>query len=231
VSGQALDARAADIDARYRSLPGATHYSVLGVTAEDDEHAVAAAADVLAAVLAPDALPASLDGASRRRAAEVRSRVLEAARILGDPERRAEYDRRMAAGARASSAGGPVDGTTDGDVLIRASLAHDALRRGAFVSAAGLLHGAARGSDVDADVLAMLGWARHLACPDDPSCGEAELRRALALDVRNEVALTWLGRVLLARGARDEARASLRSALALNHAYTPAREALLELER
>lgn len=229
-----VDGRAADIAARHRALAGATHYTVLSLDPTADARSIEAAADSLAAELAPDALPVGFDATTRRRAAALRARALEAARTLADPERRAAYDMRLAAPATVSD-GVPFRPVTDlgaeDHAVLQAARGRDAFRRGAYVTASALLLLALQLEGEDADILAMLGWARHRACPEDPGAGEDQLRRAIALDPQNEGALTYLGRLIAARGARDEARELLRASLFFNHAYGPARDALREIER
>jgi Tfp pilus assembly protein PilF len=75
----------------------------------------------------------------------------------------------------------------------------------------------------------MLGWARHRACPEDPDCGEAELARAIELAPSDEFAHYYLGRIYADRGEPARAREFLRAALARNHEFGAARDALRSL--
>ena len=218
-----VHAAAARVRALALATSNATHYTVLGLRADAGPSAIATEADARLRELRD--LPAALDPASARRVARVRERVREAARVLGDRERRAVYDAWIARDAGAA----PTVPLEDHAVLL-AERARDRFRRGEYVLAAALLALAAQLEGKDADILAMLGWSRHRACPEDPTAGEAELRAAVTLDPSNEGALTWLARVLLARGDRAGARRLLTDALAANHEYAPAREALREVD-
>ncbi len=218
-------ALAESLRAEHRTLLDANLYTVLGLKPDADADEVNAASVAALARLHPDTLPAALDGTSRGRARAMYERALEAGRVLSDPARRAIYDARLRGDAHVPH--GQI-GMEDHAVL-QADRASELLRRGEYVTAAALFHMAIQLEGESADILAMLGWARHHACPEDPRAGEPELRRALGLDPEDEIASYYLARLLAARGEVEEARRLLRAAVERNHEFEPAREALREL--
>lgn len=233
-SNAARDAGLAELDAgniadelvnEHRCLLDADLYTVLGVQPDADADEILAATTAGLARRRADALPGTLDNASRERARAIHDRILEAGRVLSDPNRRAIYDARLGSSARGNRE--PL-GLEDHAVL-QAERASELLRRGEFVTAATVFNIAIQLEGESADILAMLGWARHCACPEDATAGEPELRRALKADPTDEFALTYLGRLLAERGELDAARSLLREALHKNHEFGPAREALQRL--
>jgi CheY-like chemotaxis protein/tetratricopeptide (TPR) repeat protein len=234
-SAQSRDAGLAELDAtalaarlraEHRALLDANHYTVLGLQPDADSDEINATTVAALARFHPDGHPVALDDASRACGRAVYERALEAGRVLSDPARRAIYDARL--GGEAGVRQGQI-GMEDHAVL-QAERARELFLRGEFVTAAALFHMAILLEGEAADILAMLGWARHQACPEDTAAGEGELRRALALDPDDEYALYYLGRLLGARGELDDARRLLRSAVEMNHEFEPAREALRSFE-
>jgi CheY-like chemotaxis protein len=209
----------------HRSLLDADLYTVLGVLPDADADELTAATTAGLARRRADALPGTLDAASRERARAIHDRILEAGRVLSDPRRRAIYDARL--GSSSSGHREPL-GMEDHAVL-QAERASELFRRGEFVTAATVFNIAIQLEGESADILAMLGWARHCACPEDPAAGEPELRRALVVDPTDEFALTYLGQLMASRGEIDAARQLLREALHKNHEFAPARDALQRL--
>lgn len=220
---EALSARISD---RHRALSDANHYTVLGVHPDADAEDISVATMAALAACHSDALPAALDAEARRRAQAIYDRVLEAGRVLGDPVRRGIYDARLSGDALVRV--GEI-GLEDFAVL-QAERARELFRRGEYVTAAALFYLAIQLEGEAADILAMLGWARHRACPEDRDAGEIELRRSLLLEPEDEFTLYYLGRLLGDRGEMDEGRRLLRAALAKNHEFEPARDALRELD-
>ncbi|MDP2312542.1 MAG: response regulator [Pseudomonadota bacterium] len=212
--------------AEHQALLDANHYTVLGLQPDADGDEINAATVAALARFHPDGHPAALDATSRARARAIYERALEAGRVLSDPARRTIYDARL--GGETHVPQGQI-GMEDHAVL-QAERARELFLRGEFVTAAALFHMAILLEGEAADILAMLGWARHVACPEDGSAGETELRRALGLDPDDEYALYYLGRLLGARGEVDAARRLLRSAVEKNHEFDLAREALRDLE-
>jgi len=206
--GAALAAWADGVAARHRLWADASHYTVLGLGDEADPEQVEAAMLSALAAWDPAGLPPGVDGATRQRCQELRARILAAARVLGDSARRAVYDARL----RGPSGHRALAASAEGTPLLLADRARRLLERGQAVVAAGMLARAAEGLPDDPDVLALLGRARHAACPEDPDAGESELRRALALDPGDLHARYALAAVLRARGADEEARAQLTDA-------------------
>jgi hypothetical protein len=96
--------------------------------------------------------------------------------------------------------------------VCQAERARALYRAGHFVAAAALLNVAVLLEGETPDMLAMLGWARHRAAPDDPIAGEPELRRALQFDPEHVWAMERLARLLLASRPVDvEAPLDLRA--------------------
>ena len=206
----------ADLASRAHALGDADHYTVLGV-APDASAAEVHAANVARALASdPDRLPA------RERAQGLFAAVLEAGRVLTDPDRRVIYDQLLArrGGAR------PAAGATADHGVLLAERGRQCFRRGEYVTAAGLLRHAAHQEPDDADLLAMLGRTRRLACPDDPAAGEPELRRAVTLDPTADFPRYWLARLHHERGDHEAARHLLREILTQNPEFEPAREAM-----
>ena len=220
------DGLTARIHAQHRALSDANHYIVFGVRPDSDAEGISIATVSALAAALPDSLPTGLDADTLRRARAVYERVLEAGRILGDTARRAIYDARLAGDAQLRS--GEID--RESHAVLQAERTRELFRKGEFVTAAALFGHAMVLEGEAADILAMLGWARHRACPEDPTAGEAELRRALGLDAEDEFALYYLGRLLVARGEKDEARRLLRAAVAQNHEFEQARDALRDID-
>ncbi len=216
---------AASLRADHRSLLDANHYTVLGLEPDADVDEINATTVSVLARFHPDGHPAALDGASRSRARAIYERALEAGRVLSDPARRAIYDARLGGEALVPQQIGMED-----HAVLQAERARELFLRGEFVTAAALFHMAILLEGEAADILAMLGWARHQACPEDTTAGEPELRRALGLDPEDEYALYYLGCLLGARGEVEESRRLLRSAVEKNHEFEPAREALRRLD-
>ncbi len=212
--------------ADHRALSGADHYTMLGLQPDADADAVEIATVATLARFQPDAVPAALDALSRARAQALHDRALDAGRVLGDPNRRAVYDAWL--GGVAPPPLSPL--RMEDHAVLQAERARELFRRDEFVTAAALFHMAILLEGEAPDILAMLGWARHRACPEDPQAGEAELQRAVALQPQDEYALTCLARLLASRRDTAEAGRLLRAALDLNHEYAPARAALRELD-
>ncbi len=206
-------------------LGDADHYTVLGLAPDALDVEVSAAVLTAVATIHPDTLPAGVSAATRERAQRRFAAVVEAGRVLGDVERRTIYDAELNRRERREL---HRIGAENNAVLL-AERAREAFSRREHVSAAALFRAALRLEGDDPDILAMLGRARHLACPGDTAAGLGELRRAVALDPDAEEALFWLASIYIERGEADEARVLLRRALARNHEFEPAREALRSL--
>jgi CheY-like chemotaxis protein len=204
-----------------RALADADHYTLLGLAPD------AEASDVLVAGLAalsrynPDSLPAGASQLTRDRARTMFSRAAEANRVLADEGRRALYDAILARKGWRTDSPSEAEGA-----LLVAERGRSAFRRGEHVAASRLFLVALTVGGQDPDVLAMLGRARRLACPDDPLAGEAEMRSAVALAPGDEYALLALSRALAERGELVEARELLRRILADNPEFEQAREAM-----
>ncbi len=211
---------------RLRIAQDATHYTVLGLQPRADTEAAQAAALAGLARLSPEALPGNLSHEGRERARQLADRIREAGRVLSDANRRSIYDARMTGekGLQLNELG--VEKTA----ALQADRARVHFMRHEYVTAAALFRRALRLEGEDPEIMAMLGWARHRACPEEPSAGEPELRRALDLDPNSEFALYYLGKLLIDLGRRTEARAHLRQALRLNHEFEAAREVLKGIE-
>ncbi len=216
----------ARVAANARRLAEADHYTVLGLAPDASDFEVSAALLTAVAATHPDTLPGDVSAATRERARRHFAAVVEAGRVLGDTERRAIYDaelnRRERRGVHAPR------GEAHADLL--AERAREAFLRGQHATSAALLRAALRLEGDNADVLAMLGMARHLACPGDPDAGLKELKQAIDLDAHAEYAKFWLAQIHVARGEPEAARTLLRQALEANQDFDPARDALRSLE-
>jgi CheY-like chemotaxis protein len=214
----------ATLATEHRALADVDHYTLLGLAPDAADGDVCAAGLAALARYNPDSLPAGASILSRERARTMFNRTAEANRVLTNPERRALYDAILARrGWRTATLGG------DEEELLVAERARGAFDRGEYVTAACLFRAALRADAKDPDILAMLGRARSLACPSDPTAGEAELRSALAQAPDDEYTLHALARLLVGRGERDAARELLRRILTHNPEFEPAREAMRQL--
>ena len=212
-----------ELNQRLRMIVDADCYTVLGVRPDVDTEGIHTATVALLAALQPESLPAGLSAEGQQRVRQIAERVREAGRVLADSGRRGIYDAQLARdGSLSLSRVGSED-----QAELQAERARHHMRRGSFVTAAALFGKALQlGGGQDAEILAALGWTRHCACPEDALLGEAELRKALALDPQNEYSLCYLGRLLIERGKREQGRDLLRQALSQNHAFQEARDAL-----
>ncbi len=218
------DLRAA-LEREHRVRCDADHYTALGIAPDATADDVLASTAAGLALFHSEALPAGLDSHARTRAGELFERVMQAGRVLGDPGTRAIYDGMLRRDATLQIG----DIGMEDHAVLQAERAREFFKRGEFVTAAGLFQIAVFLEGETPDMLAMLGWARHRACPEDTGAGEPELRRALALDSEDEFALYYLGRLLADRGERGAGLLLLRQSLERNHEFGPARDALKEL--
>ena len=154
----------------------------------------------------------------------------EAARVLGDSGRRGVYDALLdgpllRSGTRVMPAGAGAEELAEhGRQLVAAGKPIAAL--------AVLARALATAHEDDADVLALLGRARGLACPGDTTAGVDVLRRALRHDPTCELACVYLGEQLaVAPGGAAEARECFRTALRHNPECAAASEGLRGLDR
>jgi CheY-like chemotaxis protein len=219
-----LDALESRISSQHRMLADADHYTVLGLHPDATSSEIHLAALTAISAFHPDTLPPAITPGARQRAQQLTSRYLEARRVLEDPERRSIYNALISGQKKY----GYEPFSASDDAL--AERARAALERGDHCMAAALFRIAAANEPTDVDVLAMLGRARHLACPDDPEAGIPELRRAVSLDPTAEYALYWLAMAHHEHGESDSARGLLRRALLLNHEFDLARDALRDLD-
>lgn len=175
---------------------------------------------------APDTLPAGVDTATRRRAAALDAQVRAAARLLRDPDRRAIYEARLDGGGRAETALLVLGGVPE----LLAERARALLRRGATLGACALLAEATASGPVAPGLLALRGWARHLACRDDPEAGVDDLEAARAADPEDPWVLAALASTRVRAGRLPAARQLFRAALTVAPGYEPARVGLRALE-
>lgn len=210
------------IAARHRALVDADHYTLLGVAPGAEVGEIHSASIMALSAANPAQLPTGVGALTRDRAVALFSRVLEAGRVLLDPERRPLYDAMIArrAGWRTEAVG------VEHQAVLLAERAKHHFLRGEYVTAAALFCAALRLEGDDVDILAMLGRTRFLACPEDPSAGEAELRKAVNMDPEADYPLYWLARLHYERGEMDAARHLLRRILTHNSEFELAREAM-----
>jgi len=214
------------LEATHAIASGADAYTVLGVPPSASTEQVEASATELMDRYRLETLPPGLSAAERARAAELHRQILGARRVLGHPRRRAAHDFLMAT----VDAGGQLGEQVLDHAIFHAEHARRLYRRGEYLAAASMLSTALQLEGETADLLAMLGQARHRASPGDPTAGEAELRRALGRDPLHPLAHLYLGRLLAGRGDVEEALTLLRRAKALAPQVPAIREALQRLE-
>ncbi len=207
---------------RCRAIADANHYAILGLAPDALPAEVHAANARGVAEHDPLRLPSGVSAVTRERAQSLYARVLDAGRVLMDPERRALYDAML--GRRVGWLTPPRN--SEDHAVLLAERAQQCFRRGEYVTAASLLQSALHLEGVDADILGMLGRTRRLACPEDPAAGEPELRHAIQLSPDAEFPLYWLGRLHYERGESDDARRLLRRILIHNPEFELARETM-----
>ena len=214
------------LESAYAIACGADAYTVLGLPHTAGPEPIAEAAAALLARYRPETLPAGLSAQERARAQELHRLALAARRTLLHPRRRAAHDFLMGA----TDLGGQLEQRALDHAIFHVEQARRLYRRGEALAAAARLRLAIELEGETADLLAMLGQARHRAAPSDPAAGEAELRRAIALDPGHALARYLLGRLLHARGGGAEAIGELRRARALDPGLDAARELLARVE-
>mgnify|MGYP002639657607 CR=1 FL=1 len=214
------------LEATHAIASGADAYTVLGVPPSASAEQVEAAAGELMDRYRPETLPPGLSVAERSWAAELHRQILQSRRVLGHPRRRSAHDFLMGT----VDAGGQLGEQALDHAIFHAEHARRLYRRGEYLAAASMLSTALQLEGETADLLAMLGQARHRASPGDPAAGEHELRRALARDPYHPLAHLYLGRLLAVRGDRDQALVLLRRAKDLAPQVPAIREALQRFE-
>ncbi len=211
------DALAA-IAAEHRLLADASHYAVLGLGPTALEEDVAAAESRALGLIAT-AARTNLDAASRDRLRDIQMRVKEAGRVLGDSARRAVYDARLDGvhlRSQARTYSPDTTETTSPEEL--AEYGRHLLSSGRALVALPVLNAALMAApDDDPEVMALLGHARGLVCPEDPLAGEDMLRQALRVDGLCELALLMLAEHLARRpDGREESQQLYRTAFQAN---------------
>ena len=214
------------LEATHAIASGADSYTVLGVAPSADTERIEASAGEMMDRYRLETLPPGLSVAERTRAADLHRQILRARRVLGHPRRRAAHDFLMGA----VDAGGQLGEQVLDHAIFHAEHARRLYRRGEFLAAASMLSTALQLEGETADLLVMLGQARHRASPGDPTAGERDLRRALLRDPQHPLAHFYLGRLLAARGDREQALVILRRAQALAPQLPAVREALQRLD-
>ncbi len=96
------------VERAYAALDQTDYYRVLGMSSAATEHEIRDAYYKLAARLHPDIHGEGVDEVFRQRLTTVYSRVVEAYRVLSDPQRRREYDKTLAAGSMRMAPGTKV---------------------------------------------------------------------------------------------------------------------------
>ncbi len=178
---------------------------------------------------------------TRERVAELISVLPLVHRTLVDPKRRAEYDRRLAAG-RAPTVGGirgadtsvlestkraEGGGASPGDLAAATELIDD----GDFERAAAILDHLRMHHPSEPDIMAALGWARfHIGGEAGADAAEDYLRLALTFEPSHAKALEYASRVAMESGRNDVAESRLRRLLARDPSVSWARKALRDLQ-
>lgn len=172
-------------------------------------------------------------------------------RTLSDPERRAEYDRRLArgqaplaGGVRAANVSAIISGAhptlkrrSEEPVAPRAADAQreaaSAMEEGDYAKAAALLRVARQEKPSDPDVLAELGWCEWRSAGSDAQLRESAeeyIRLAVTFDSGHKRGLEYLARMAVDRKDATLARRRLRAFLAVEPDANWARIALHALD-
>jgi DnaJ-domain-containing protein 1 len=208
----ALDRTA--LEAVYAKLQGADHFAVLGLKHDAMPAAIKAAYFSLAKLYHPDTVPPDVSPEAKQRCADVFSRVSEAWSVLGDDERRAEYQHALATGGTEK-----VDVQAifraehlfqQGTLLVKARRYDEA--RAAFVEAMKL-------NADEAEFGMWKAWCEFLLAPDkkrqqaaSAAAIEAELRR----NARCAQGHLFLGQMAKLAGDLSAAEKHLRRGLAVD---------------
>ncbi len=181
------------------------HFQVLGVAASDSDHAIRVAYERLSATAHPD----RVSGASppvKKLAAEVSVRVAEAYEVLSSPSRRTEYllERKRAQRQQAERA--EERAALDAELQFQDGEA--ALRARDYPRSVSCFRRAVELSPESGEYHAHLGWAIHLANPDNASrLAEAigHVKQGLKLARDSEKPYLYMGRLLKAADRTDAA--------------------------
>lgn len=193
-----------------------THYDLLGVAQTATPSEISAAYFGLVKKFHPDRLPASLKPLSAA-AQQLFEQITEANEVLTNAEKRAEYQKAVAAGG----------GTRAAERLMRNVLesalefqkAEVLTKRRAYAEAMELIQSALSKNPNEADYHAHYAWLLHLMNPTEPAPTAEMLRaldQALALHPRNERAHYYKGVVLKRLRREEQALKHFRAAAEIN---------------
>lgn len=197
-----------------------SYYDLLGVPANATDDVIRQAHGVAAARWGADAF-ADVDlGLDAGKLTEVRAIYARTLEVLSDPERRREYDRRLAKRHEIQSA-------FDAELAFRDGL--DALAAGRAGEAAAAFATAADAEPDQAAHHAYLGWARFAADRKDTARARAALDEALALDPDLVEGHDFLGRMAAEAGEAAEAQEHLEKTLLLDPTRAAAFDTLAAL--
>lgn len=225
------------------------YYAFLGIAPDAPRAALENACNALAAVWNEAASDPGADDVLREQARDLLADTHLVWRTLGDDQRRAEYDRRMARGtapvlqavrapSRPLTQPGLPSVPPDGAAPERRAplapflQAKKLMEQGEYLSAWPLLQRTRLEQPANADVLAEIGWCafqlrgRGL---DDGDTPEEYLQLAVTFAPQHGRALEYLCRVALTRGDQSLARKRLRSFLLVEPESHWARNALADL--
>jgi len=233
----------------YQARMGKDYYTFLSLEPGAEMHAIERRCRQLSgrwqAAMRSRAVPQDVKDVAR----ELSTGVQLVYRTLADPKRRAEYDRRLAAGQapvlrpiqgathlstpaaprpqRPEAAVGPSEGADGGPPTLMERVDHF-VEAGQWKTAAGLLKEARLVNPSDPDVLAQLGWVTW-QMDKDREAAEEFLQLAVAFDRNHLDAVIYLGKVALEAGDDDEAIRWLNRVMELDRSQRWARRALRKL--
>jgi Flp pilus assembly protein TadD len=245
---------AAAIRSDHAKRMGRVYYEFLGIAPTSSDGAVKSACTRLLRrwqnASRSNAIPADV----RQLAEELAKGAALVARTLSDPERRTEYDRRLARGQapklegiRGASKAALRQGSTPGRPAptqpaprARAAApessdehqkARGFIKKRNFDAAVPLLQRARRKNPSDPGVLADLGWCVFNATgkAHDVEEGDEFLRLALTFDPNHELALEYLARIAVRGKDKDLAQRRIRKLLGVRHDHPWGRRALKDL--
>jgi len=202
----------AEVEARLANIERQNLFEVLGVAPTATKQEIRAAYLELARVFHPDRVPASVAPELRPKMERIFARVTEAHATLTDDESRRKYEASLKGGGGEDAS--KVHRILEGELAFQKGLV--LLRRRDFAGALTEAKKAVLLNPDEADHHALLGWALWQAAPDKTSVAQeakAELQKAISLERRCYRAHLYLGEILLAENALQQAQACFQKVL------------------
>ncbi len=234
----------------YKQRMGTDYYTFLSLAPDASQTSIERRSRQLAGRWQAAQRSRSLSAEQKELAAELARGVQLVYRTLADPTRRAEYDRRQAAGQapvlRSLKGGTGLSTPAASSPTAHEPAAEAASPGGAgptlqervkhfmeaeqWKIAAGLLEDARLINPSDPDVLAELGWVKWKLDQDAESAAEF-LKLAVAFDRKHMPGISYLGKLALETGDQNEARKWLEKVMELDRSQRWARHALRKIQR